>query len=152
MVCLPRVPTRELNLIPPLACADPRPRPAAARRTGRARPDARREEDLVGREGANERRRAEEHAAAEAITAQGTDEIERMTAQRRADAVRQMEQAKLEAERARAEINSGLGSRLLVALAARELAGQLGKVEHLTITPELLTPLLGKLTASTPEA
>lgn len=75
-----------------------------------------------------------------------------MTAQRRADAVRQMEQAKLEAERARAEINSGLGSRLLVALAARELAGQLGKVEHLTITPELLTPLLGKLTASTPEA
>ena len=70
---------------------------------------ARREEDLVAREGANEQRRAEEHAAAEAITAQGTDEIERMAAQRRADALREMEQAKLEAERTRAEINSGLG-------------------------------------------
>ncbi len=33
---------------------------------------------------------------------------------------------------------------VLLALALREMAGQLGKVEHLTITPELLTPLLAK--------
>jgi hypothetical protein len=112
---------------------------------------ARREEELVAREGANDRRRAEEEAAARAITAQATDETERMAARRRTDALRELEAAKLEAERTRAEIESALGAQILVALAARELAGQLGKVEHLTITPELITPLLGRLAAS-PEA
>jgi hypothetical protein len=113
---------------------------------------ARREQDLVAQGGANQRRRAEEQAAAEAISAKASDETERMTARRRADAVRDLEAVKLDAERARAEINAGLGTHILVAIAARELAGQLGKVEHLSITPELLTPLLGKLTAATPEA
>jgi regulator of protease activity HflC (stomatin/prohibitin superfamily) len=112
---------------------------------------ARREEELVAREGANDRRRAEEEAAARAITAQATDETERMAARRRTDALRALEAAKLEAERTRAEIERGLGAQILVALAARELAAQLGKVEHLTITPELITPLLGRL-AATPEA
>ncbi len=112
---------------------------------------ARREEELVAREGANERRRAEEQAAARAITAQATDETERMGARRRTDALRELEAAKLEAERTRAEIESGLGAQILLALAARELAAQLGKVEHLTITPELITPLLARL-AATPEA
>ena len=112
---------------------------------------ARREESLVAQEGANERRRAEERAAAEGIAAQATDRTERMAATRRTDGVREYDVARLEAERARAEINAGLGAQILVALAARELAGQIGKVEHLTITPELLTPLLGKLTAAAPE-
>jgi regulator of protease activity HflC (stomatin/prohibitin superfamily) len=111
-----------------------------------------REENLVAQEGANERRRAEEQAAADTIAARATDQTERMAAKRRSDAVRELEAARLEAERVRADINAGLGAQVLVALAARELAGQLGKVEHLTITPELLTPLLGKLTAATPEA
>lgn len=113
---------------------------------------AAREENLVAQEGANERRRAEEQAAANAIAAHATDQTERMAATRRSDAVRELEAARLEAERVRADINAGLGAQILVALAARELAGQIGKVEHLTITPELLTPLLGKLTAVAPEA
>jgi regulator of protease activity HflC (stomatin/prohibitin superfamily) len=112
---------------------------------------ARREEDLVAREGANDRRRAEERAASQAIDAEAVDQTERKAARRRADGIRELEAAKLEAERARAEINRGLGAELLVALAARELAGQLGKVEHLTITPELITPLLARLTTA-PEA
>lgn len=110
-----------------------------------------REEELVAREGANERRRAQEQAAAGAVTAQATDQTERMAARRRTDAVRDLEAAKLEAERTRAEIQSGLGAQILLALATRELAAQLGKVEHLTITPELVTPLLGRLAAG-PEA
>jgi regulator of protease activity HflC (stomatin/prohibitin superfamily) len=112
---------------------------------------ARREENLVAQKGANERRRSEEQAAAGAIAAQASDHTERMVAKRRSDALREMEDAKLEAERARAEISTRLGAEILVALAARELAGQLGKVEHLTITPELLTPLLSRLTTATPE-
>jgi hypothetical protein len=79
---------------------------------------ARREENLVAQEGTNERRRAEELAAAEAIAAQATDQTERMAAKRRTDAVRELEAAKLEAERIRAEINTGLGAQILVALAA----------------------------------
>jgi len=113
---------------------------------------ARREEDLVAREGTNERRRAEEQAGAGAITAEATDQTERMAAKRRTDAIRDLEAAKLDAERQRAEINAGLGVQILVALAARELAGQVGQVEHLMVTPDLITPLLGKLTARGPEA
>ena len=33
---------------------------------------------------------------------------------------------------------------VLRALALRELAGKLGKIEHLTVTPDLLTPLLAR--------
>lgn len=112
---------------------------------------ARREEELVAREGANERRRAEEEAASHAITAQATDQTERMVARRRTDALREMDGAKLDAERARADIDSALGAQILVARAARELAAQLGKVEHLAITPELITPILSRLSAR-PEA
>jgi regulator of protease activity HflC (stomatin/prohibitin superfamily) len=113
---------------------------------------ARREEQLVTREGANTRRRAEEAAAAGAIAASATDEQERMASRRRTEAVQEMEAVRLGAERERAEINAGMGPQVLVALAARELAGQLGKVEHLVITPELLTPLLARLGNSAPEA
>jgi hypothetical protein len=113
---------------------------------------ARREEQLVAQSGANERRRAQEQAAAEAITAKATDEEQRMVATRKADAVKEIEAVRLEAERARAEIEAGLGARVLMALAARELAGQVGKVEHLTITPELLTPLLTRLARPAEEA
>jgi hypothetical protein len=36
---------------------------------------------------------------------------------------------------------------VLIALAAQELAGKLQRIEHLTITPDLLAPLLASLTA-----
>jgi regulator of protease activity HflC (stomatin/prohibitin superfamily) len=108
---------------------------------------ARREEELVTREGTNERRRAQEQAAANEILAKATDDEQRMISKRRADGVRELEAAKLEAERQRAEIQAGLGAQILVALAVRELAASLGKVEHLAITPELITPLLARLGA-----
>jgi hypothetical protein len=34
---------------------------------------------------------------------------------------------------------------VLLALALQELAGQLGQIDHLTITPDLVTPLLANL-------
>jgi hypothetical protein len=71
---------------------------------------ARREEELVVREGANERRRAEEQAAAGAIAARATDEEQRMVSKRRADAVKELEDVRLEAEQKRAEIQAGRGS------------------------------------------
>jgi regulator of protease activity HflC (stomatin/prohibitin superfamily) len=113
---------------------------------------ARRTEQLVAQEGANDRRRAEEEAAARAIAGDATDAEERKAASRKADAVELIETARLQAERERAKINAELGSQVLLALAAQELAGQLGKIEHLTITPELITPMLARLAQSEPGA
>ena len=83
---------------------------------------ARQEEELVEREGANARRRAEEEA----------------------ERIGTVEGAWLRIERERAQIQAAAGPQVLTAVALKELARELGKVEHLTITPELLTPLLGR--------
>ena len=55
------------------------------------------------------------------------------------------EAARLRAERERAEIQAAVPAEVLLALALRELAGQIGNVEHLAITPDLLTPLLTRV-------
>jgi hypothetical protein len=52
---------------------------------------------------------------------------------------------RLRVEDERAEIQTRLGAQILTALAVREMAGQLGHIDHLTITPELITPLLARL-------
>ena len=49
-----------------------------------------------------------------------------------------VEGAKLQVERERSEIQAALPPDVLRALALQELAGALGTVEHLTITPDLL--------------
>lgn len=82
-----------------------------------------REEHLVEQERENQRRRAEAQA-------EQTDVIEA---------------ANLRAERERAEIQASVPPAVLLALALQELAGQLGQIDHLTITPDLVTPLLTKL-------
>ena len=105
---------------------------------------ARRAEELVEREGANERKRAQEEAAALLVSAHAADERRALEAEREAQTIEAIERARLTAERERMEIETAAGPQILLALALRELAGQLGAVEHLTITPELLTPLLQK--------
>lgn len=112
---------------------------------------ARREEELVGQEGANDRRRAEEEAAALGIAAEAEDERERRDARRGADAVDLLEGAHLRAERERAEIQAAMPPDVLLALALREVAGQLGHIDHLTLTPDLVAPLLGRLAAGAAE-
>ena len=108
---------------------------------------ARRQEQLVAHEGSNERRRAQEEAAARKIAAEAADELEHLAAQRRAETIDLVEQATLRGERERAEIQKAIPAGVLLALALQELAGQIGRVEHLTITPELLTPLLQRIGA-----
>jgi regulator of protease activity HflC (stomatin/prohibitin superfamily) len=106
---------------------------------------ARREEQLVARDGANQRRRAEEEAAALKIEAAANDERGRLAAHREADTIDLVEAAKLRAERERADIQGAMPPAVLLALALRQLAGELGKVEHLTITPDLVAPLIERL-------
>ena len=95
---------------------------------------ARRAEQLVAQEGANDRRRAEDEAAAG-----------RIAAQREADAIDLVEAARLRAERERAEIQAAVPPEVLAGLALRELAGQLGQIEHLTVTPDLLSGVLAQV-------
>ena len=83
---------------------------------------ARREEDLVAQSAVNDRRKAES----------------------RAEEIALVEGARLQVERERAEIQAELPPEVLRALALQELAGALGTVEHLTVTPDLIGPLLAK--------
>jgi hypothetical protein len=105
---------------------------------------ARREEALVLQDGVNARRRAEEDAAARLVDARAGDERAALQAAREAQSLDTIEAARLRAERERARINATVPAATLLALALRDLAGQIGSVEHLTITPELLTPLLAR--------
>jgi regulator of protease activity HflC (stomatin/prohibitin superfamily) len=87
---------------------------------------ARREAELIEREGLNARARAAAEAEAQEVAA--TSE---------AEAIRVVEGAKAETERARIDIYRDIPVHVLMGLAAREFAGQAGSIEHLTITPEL---------------
>ena len=55
--------------------------------------------------------------------------------------------AKLALDRERLELQRTMPPEVLIALAAQELASKLQRIEHLTITPDMLTPLLASLTA-----
>jgi regulator of protease activity HflC (stomatin/prohibitin superfamily) len=109
---------------------------------------ARRQEDLVAQEGANARRVAQERAAAAMVDAQAEDERGALAAARRAATIEQVQGAQLEVDARRAEIDAAMPADVLLALALRELAGQLGQIDHLTITPDMLTPVLARLGAA----
>jgi len=94
---------------------------------------ARREEELVARTGANDRLRASEQAA-----------TQRIAAEAQAAEIETVEGARLQVERERAEIQAALPPDVLRALALQELASSLAHVDHLTVTPDLVGPLLAK--------
>ncbi|GGF52670.1 hypothetical protein GCM10011519_28290 [Marmoricola endophyticus] len=95
---------------------------------------ARREAELVDRRGANARREAEEAAAADKVRA-GAE----------ADRTRTLGDAEAAAQSARLAAYADVPAEVLWALAAQELAGHLPDIDNLTLTPELLTPVLARL-------
>jgi regulator of protease activity HflC (stomatin/prohibitin superfamily) len=114
---------------------------------------ARREEQLIAQEGQNARRKAGEDAesariGAEAeagrarLDAQVQAERTRVSGEANAQSIREVEGARAEAECAKMEAYRTLPPAVLGALAARELAGKLQRIEHLNITPDALGPLL----------
>ena len=110
---------------------------------------ARREEMLVGQEGQNRRRRAEEETEAQRIEAEGAATRDRLDAEARAEGIRVVGDAQADAEGKSMGVYRDMPAQILLGLAARELAGKLGKIEHLTLAPELLTPLLANLLGAT---
>jgi hypothetical protein len=129
---------------------------------------ARREEQLVEQRGANTRRQAELGAAAETVAAEAAAARTRTTAAADADRMRALAGAEAERERTAAEIEAvrardvgvaeaageaarvaalrDVPAEVLGALALRELAARLPEIGQLTITPDVLTGLVTRLT------
>ena len=97
----------------------------------------RREELLVEQQALNARERADSAAVATDIDA-------------RAEATRieSIETARVSAERGRMELYREVPVPVLHALALRDLAESLPSIDHLTISPDLVTPLLTRLSAA----
>jgi regulator of protease activity HflC (stomatin/prohibitin superfamily) len=106
---------------------------------------AKREEELILTRGANERQRVTEAAASQQIEAAAAAERATLEATTQAGGLRLVETAKIEAETARVGIYKDLPTPVLWGLAARELAGNLPPVEHLTLSPELVGPALSRI-------
>lgn len=106
---------------------------------------AKREELLINQKGQNEKRRTLEEAEARRIGAEAAAQRSKLESDANAESIRVVEEAKVNAEKERMEIYKELPPQVLLGLAAQELAGKLTNIEHLTISPELLGPLLTNL-------
>jgi regulator of protease activity HflC (stomatin/prohibitin superfamily) len=103
---------------------------------------AKRTSMLVEQDGANERKKAAEAAAADRIGAEGKARTRRIGAAAEAEAIRLLQGERNVAERDRIAIYRDLGPAVLMGLAAREFAGKIETIEHLNLTPDLLGSLL----------
>jgi hypothetical protein len=109
---------------------------------------ARREASLVEREGANERKKAAEIAAASRIAAEGNARTRTIGAEAEAAAIRLVQAERNAAERDRIAVYRDLAPAVLMGLAAREFAGKIETIEHLNLTPDLLGTVLTDLLAA----
>ncbi len=105
---------------------------------------ARREEELVGQRGLNERKRASEQAAAKEIEVESKAAERGLLAETEAKATRVIGQAKADAETAHYGAYENVDTAVILGLAVQELAKNLPNIEHLTVTPDMLTPILSR--------
>jgi regulator of protease activity HflC (stomatin/prohibitin superfamily) len=117
---------------------------------------ARREQQLVEQQGANAQRSAELEAAAalvaaradaerQGVAAAATAERDRLLAAAKATGVRAIGLAEGEAETAKLAAYRDLPPAVLQALAVRDLAVHLPEIGQLTVTPDVVTDLLGRI-------
>ncbi len=111
---------------------------------------AKQEEALVGQRGQNERKRATEQAAAEAIAAEAQATQRRLAAATEADATRVLGEAAADAETARYGAYREVETAVIAALAMQELAKNLPAIENLTITPDLISQVLTRFNGGGP--
>ena len=131
---------------------------------------ARREEQLISQEGTNQKRKMTEDAEAKRIAAEGDSARARLSSATQAEATRTVESAKIEQEKARSELQAASvralemarveGERarmeiardvppaVLAALAAKEIAGKLQRIEHLHLGGDALGSLLTDLVSA----
>lgn len=106
---------------------------------------ARREEQLVGQRGANARREAEENAEAGAVATEAEARRTVTLAEARAEGTRLAGAAQGDAEAARVDAYRDVPEAVLLALAVKELAANLPKIETLVLSPDLVSKALAQL-------
>lgn len=106
---------------------------------------ARQEERLVEQRGTNARREAEENAAADAVRAEAEAVRKVRLAQAEAEAAREVGAARAVAQSAWLRAHAEVDPATLHALAVTRAAENLPHIEHLTLSPDVLTGLLAKL-------
>jgi regulator of protease activity HflC (stomatin/prohibitin superfamily) len=106
---------------------------------------ARRQEQLVAQNGLNGRRTAEEDAAADAIRSTAEAARTQRLEAARAEGIKAVGEAEASTERARVTAYADVSEAVLMALAIKELAANLPNIEHLTLTPDLLTQVVERI-------
>ena len=107
---------------------------------------ATRREQLVAQEGANKRREAEEAAAAALVATRSSAERREIDSAARAAELERIGAAEATKEAALMAVYANVGRDVLLALAMRDAATNLPSVGSVTLTPDLVTGLLGSLT------
>jgi regulator of protease activity HflC (stomatin/prohibitin superfamily) len=105
---------------------------------------ARQEQRLIAQEGENAQRRATDEADALRIATQAAASKRQVLAAADAAAITAVEGARVTAEGDRLAAYRDLPPAALLGIAAREVAANLGKIEHLYLTPDLLSPLAAR--------
>ncbi len=106
---------------------------------------ARRAAELLDQEGANERRRATESAATALISAKSEAAVHSVGAAADAEALKLIETERNALEAERIALYRELAPTVLFGLAAHEFADKIQTIEHLNVTPDLLSSLLTDL-------
>ncbi|MFJ9428378.1 SPFH domain-containing protein [Streptomyces sp. NPDC101490] len=106
---------------------------------------ARQEERLVEQHGTNARREAEENAAADAVRAEAEAVRKVRLARAEAEAAREVGAARAAAQSAWLAAHTEVPPTTLRALAVSRAAENLPRIEHLTLSPDVLTGLLARL-------
>ena len=109
---------------------------------------ARREEELITQQGQNSRQQAREVAEAAKIGAEAAAGRRQLRASVRAESIRMVEQARVDSDAKRMDIYRNLPSQVMLGLAARELAGNLRRIDHLSLGGDAIGPLLTSLLQS----
>ncbi|UJR79572.1 SPFH domain-containing protein [Sandaracinus amylolyticus] len=109
---------------------------------------ARREEQLISQRGANGKRQATEEAEAKRIATDGEASRLRTSSDAQAASIRAIDGAKVEMERERMAIQKEVPPAVLAALAARELATKLQRIDHLHLGADALGPMLTELASA----
>lgn len=115
---------------------------------------ARREQQLVEQKGSNDRRVAELDSVAKLVASQGAAErsrlvveTERLKEEARAEGVRAVGLASADAEAARLAAYREMPAEVLYAIALEKLAANPPEIGELTVTPDLLTKLIGRFSS-----
>jgi regulator of protease activity HflC (stomatin/prohibitin superfamily) len=108
-----------------------------------------RRRDLIARQSENSRSEAEAEAAALRIRAEGDAAAKVVAAEAEASRVRAVEQARADMEKALMVALGDAAPDKLFALAARDFAAKLQKIDSITLTPDMLSGLLSQFREGT---